>query len=319
MGRHRARADDLGTHKGLGSGSPRGPWTRTQAWASSAGLRFGGSRSHPPADFPLSQYNTRAHTLTHSLTLRQHSFWPRLPPGRQKYVGGGDGRWRPGCGRRGCHPPAPGRPPGPGLHVSVRPAGGRKASAQSWKTGEGCSRGPLRAASVSAEARAAPASGLGNPSLALRWLPAAADPATAGETRVWGRGRGEGLGAHRTAGAGGSSARSPRTLQLELARPRPALPSRPAELPPPPARALHRSDSAGAGVSACREGGARGLGPQRPAERTLEDRASTSGARNRGPNEMQARFIPPTRHTLGKCKRHWHIQGKQAEFLLATK
>lgn len=215
--------------------------------------------------------------------------------------------------------PAPGRPPGPGFHISARPAGARKASAQNWKTGEGCSRGPLRAARVFAEARAAPASGLGNPSLALRWLPADVYPATAGETRVWGCGGGEDLGAHRSAGAGGASARSPRTRRLGLARPGPVLPSRPAELPPPLARALRWSRCRRCGCKCVQGGRCKGLGPQRPGKRRLEGRASTSGARNRGPNEMQARFIPPTRHTLGKCKRHWQIQGKQAEFLLATK
>lgn len=75
--------------------------------------------------------------------------------------------------------------------------------------------------------------------------------------------------------------------------------------------------SAGAGVSVSREGAARRLGLTKAGVRVLEEGASP--APNRGPNEMQARFATLTKRTLGKCKRHWQIQGKQAEFLLATK
>lgn len=56
----------------------------------------------PPADFPPSQYKT--HTYTASTLLLASA-----PAGETKYAGGGDGRWRPECGRRGCHPLFAGR------------------------------------------------------------------------------------------------------------------------------------------------------------------------------------------------------------------
>lgn len=96
--------------------------------------------------------------------------------------------------------------------------------------------------------------------------------------------------------------------------------ARPREQPPRPqdrGRGRGRAPavtSAAAGGRVCREGAGAHKGPGGGGWGR-----GVSPARNRDPNEMQARFATQTRHILGKCKRHWQMQGKQAEFLLATK
>lgn len=62
-------------------------------FSANCGLRFPG----PPSSRFSTQsvQNTHTHIHTHSLCV--NTFWPGLPPGRQKYVGGGDGRWRLDC------------------------------------------------------------------------------------------------------------------------------------------------------------------------------------------------------------------------------
>lgn len=166
--------------------------------------------------------------------------------------------------------PVPGRPPRPGFYISMWLASARKASAQNWKTGEGCSRGPLRSARVFPEARTAPTSQLGNPSLALRWLPAAVYPATAGATRVWGCGGGEDQGARllgaapthaaaRTGVAGACPTAPPRGAATSAGR-SPA----PEPIPPVPVCVCaERAVQGGWGHKGLGRGGWR-IGPRRP-------------------------------------------------------
>lgn len=124
----------------------------------------------------------------------------------------------------------------------------------------------------------------------------------------------------------------PPELQLgEPALPRRVCPGSPAARPGTGSRRRHlrvprpctRASSGGraaqrlARVRVCAGRGAQGgCSPQRPGVWVGE---GASLSPNLGPNEMQAWFATPSRRTLGKCKRHWQIQGKQAEFLLATK
>ena len=124
----RAASTELETRertKGLGSGGPgddrgqqRGPGRVLRR------LRFGVARRFPAsADFPPSQYKTH--------TLRQHTlFWPRIPPSKHKYAGGGveDGCWtREGCGARALWP-APRGAPRPGFTLSCGHQSGQRVS-----------------------------------------------------------------------------------------------------------------------------------------------------------------------------------------------
>lgn len=156
---------------------------------------------------------------------------------------------------------------------------------------------------------------------ALRWLPAAVYPETvgpagAGPRRGQRSGRAQGgrlLGVARSRPPHAAARRTGAARDCPVP-PRGREPGAAASASPGPAP---RPGSAGAGVSVSREDAARGLGLTKAGVGVLEEGASP--APNCGPNEMQAWFATLTTRTLGKCKRHWQIQGKQAEFLLATK
>lgn len=227
-GRHRAGASGRGMYK-----RPRLRQPRRRPGRVLRELRFGVS-SLPLR--PIFRTVSTKHTHTH--TLRQHSFWPWLPPGRQKYVGGGDRRWRPDCGLRGCHPLPVGRP-GPVFTFQCGPIewGGRLP--RPGRPGRGAPEVPCARPVSAKEPGQRPLLG-GDPSPALRWLPAAVYPATAGPPGLGAR---EGAKIRVRTGLPGWVAHrrgrlSPqRTLQLgEPARPASALRSRPAarnQEPPP--------------------------------------------------------------------------------------
>lgn len=198
------------------------------------------------------------------------------------------------------------------LHFNVARQRGEGIS-PALGTRRGLLQGPRTDGGACGRAGPCPPLGLGSvprPKMA----PGRCLPRDCGASRAPGGGGGKDQGAHGAAGFSGWPARAPRTLQFgEQAQPGAVL-SRPAPASPGPAAG---PGSAGAGVSVSREGAARRLGLTKAGVRVLEEGASP--APNRGPNEMQARFATLTKRTLGKCKRHWQIQGKQAEFLLATK
>lgn len=155
---------------------------------------------------------------------------------------------------------------------------------------------------------------LWDPSSALRWLPAAVYPATAGPP---GHGAGEGTKI-RAAGSSAWPASVPTHVAARrtgAARVCPVVPPRGRE----PGATASASPSPALRVRVCVQGGRHeGIGAHKG--RGADGRGrGVSPAPNCSPNEMQARFATPTQRTLGNAKRHWQIQGKQAEFLLATK
>lgn len=255
--------------KGFGSGSPRRRPGRVLRE-----LRFGVS-SLPLQ--PIFRSVSTKHTHTH--TLRQHFFWPWLPPGRQKYVGGGDRRWRPDCGLRGCHTLHFGRP-GPVFTFQCGPLewGGRPP--RLGRPVRGAPEVPCARQVSAKEPGQRPLLG-GDPSPALRWLPAAVYPATAGATRAWGPRGGKDQGAHRTAGLAGSSA-WPALAPTHAAARRTGVASVGPAVPPggqQPGAAASASPgpapeqgSAGAGVSVCRRLAQEGWSPQSPRKRGLGGR-----------------------------------------------
>ena len=229
----------------------------------------------------------------------------------------------------------------PGFDVSVWSAGEGRVLPQTPKLGKGFPRGARRpAAGVCEGARLRPPLGLGSvpppPAPRPKMAPGRCLPSDCG-----------GAGARGPAGGGEGAARTrARTDRPGRAAPRRG-PLRPHErrarragagrpscaprgqdpgaaasvsLGPAPGRAPEATRAA-AGVSVCREGGAtRGLGPTK----AQEEGAGGGGGRSRLPRTstlMKCRLGSPRRerHILGKCKRHWQMQGKQAEFLLATK
>lgn len=160
----------------------------------------------------------------------------------------------------------------------------------------------------------APTSPFGISPPPLRWLPAACL-----------------LGGCGRLGAGGEGQRSGRT-QVGPAGPHPhrAVARRPGTarhgLSGEPGGAAAATTSGFPGPApgqrwpgALRAAGMRGDGRTRGLQPTKVRGMGREGAYacppNLGPDEMHAWFATPTRRTLGKCRRHWQIQGKRTIFI----
>lgn len=225
-----------------------------------------------------------------------------------------DGGWtREHCGVRALRPDPRGAPR-PGFMLSVVTRGGSVFS-QTARAGRGCPRGPLRMVGGLESSLDCAHLSIWDPSPALKMAPG----------RLFTR-RLRAAGRRRRGAKTGAHAGRPAGPHPHHAVARRAGTARHGLSGEPGGAAAAATTSGFPGPApgqrwpgALRAAGMRGDGLTRGLQPTKVRGMGREGAYacppNLGPNEMQAWFATPTRRTLGKCRRHWQIQGKRTIFI----